>query len=250
MAVLQELNPILHSIRVKLYPNYLKNVEGAYIARTDNEKTLSVEDVCAALKTRGGFTGSFEDLLDYIRQYNKEVAYQLCDGFAVSNGYYTIYPNIGGTFNSTAEIHDHKKHPITFRFSARNKLRDLIKNIEVIVEGMADTGGYIDEYIDQEEEYVNTQFLPDNMFAVHGHKIKIAGDDPSCGMYFVPVQDPTKAVKVTRIGDNTSTRVTGIAPNTGHAQNKIQIRTQYSGSTAAYLKTPRTITSSFTLEQA
>jgi hypothetical protein len=33
---------------------------------------LSVEDVCAALKTRGGFIGSFEDLLDYIRQYNKE----------------------------------------------------------------------------------------------------------------------------------------------------------------------------------
>jgi len=206
--------------------------------------------VCAALKTRGGFTGSFEDLLDYIRQYNKEVAYQLCDGFAVSNGYYTIYPNIGGTFTSTAEIHDHKKHPITFRFSARSKLRDLIKNIEVIVEGMADSGGYIDEYIDQEEEYVNTQFMPDNMFAVHGHKIKIVGDDPSCGMYFVPVQDPSKAVKVTRIGDNTSTRVTGIAPDTGHTRNKIEIRTQFSGSGGTYLKTPRTITSSFTLEQA
>jgi hypothetical protein len=249
MAVLQTLNPILHRIRVKLYPNYLKHGEGAYIARTDNEKTLSVEDVCIALKTRGGFSGSFEDLLDYIRQYDEEVAYQLCDGYAVNNGYYTIHPNIGGTFNSTAEIHDHQKHPITFRFSARSKLRNLIKNIEVVVEGMADTGGYIDEYIDQEGDYVNSQFMPDNMFAIHGHKIKIAGDDPSCGLYFVPVQDPSRAVKVTRVGDNNPTKVTGIAPNTGHTKNRIEIRTQYSGSGAILLKTPRTITSSFTLEQ-
>jgi hypothetical protein len=80
----------------------------------------------------------------------------------------------------------------------------------------------------------NTQFLPENMFAVHGHKIKIAGDDPSCGIYFVPVLDPSKAVKVTRIGDNTSTRITGIAPNTEHARNKIEIRTQFSGSGGAY----------------
>jgi hypothetical protein len=249
MAALQDLNPILHRIRVKLYPNYLKTAEGAYITRTDTEKTLSVEDVCTALKTRGGFTGNYEDLLEYVRQYYEEVSYQLCDGFAVSNGYYTVYPNIGGTFNSAAEIHDHKKHPITFRFTERNKLRNIIKNIEVVVEGMADTGGYIDEFIDQEEGFINGQFLPNNMFAVHGHKIKIAGDDPSCGVYFVPVLDPAQAVKVSRIGDNNPTRITGITPNTGHIQNKIEIRTQYTGVPDKFLKTPRIITSSFILEQ-
>jgi hypothetical protein len=66
--------------------------------------------------------------------------------------------------------------------------------------------------------------MPDNMFAIHGHKIKIAGDNP--------------------------TRITGITPNTGHAQNRIEIHTQYSGMTDRFLKTPRTITSSFTIEQA
>jgi hypothetical protein len=185
-----------------------------------------------------------------VRQYYDEVSYQLCDGYAVSNGYYTVHPNIGGVFNTVTEVHDHKKHPVTFRFSSRSKLRNLARNIEVEVEGVADTGGYIDEYIDQEEGFINSQFLPDNMFAIHGHKIKVAGDDPSCGVYFVPVLDPSKAVKVARIGDNNPTRVTGIAPNTEYTQNKIEIRTQYSGATDKFLKTPRVITSSFVLAKA
>jgi hypothetical protein len=88
------------------------------------------------------------------------------------------------------------------------------------------------------------------MFAVHGHKIKIAGDDPSVGLYFVPVLDPTKAVKVTRVGENNPTKITGIAPNTGHSQNRIEICTQFSGMTDRFLKTPRIITSSFILDQA
>jgi ADP-ribosylglycohydrolase len=35
---------VLHHIQVKLYPNYLVHVEGAYIARTDNEASLCMSD--------------------------------------------------------------------------------------------------------------------------------------------------------------------------------------------------------------
>jgi hypothetical protein len=37
MAIINSVTKVLHRIRVKLYPNYLAHVEGAYIARTDNE---------------------------------------------------------------------------------------------------------------------------------------------------------------------------------------------------------------------
>ncbi|MDR2793080.1 MAG: hypothetical protein LBB61_05370, partial [Treponema sp.] len=67
MAFINAINEVLHRIRVKLYPNYLLNVEGAYLARTINEASLSVEDVCAALKNRGGFTGNYDDLVEYVK---------------------------------------------------------------------------------------------------------------------------------------------------------------------------------------
>ena len=84
MAIINDVNEVLHRIRVKLYPNYLPNVEGIYIARTNNEASLTIEQVCAALKNRGGFTGNYEDLTENIRQFFDEAAYQLCDGFAVN----------------------------------------------------------------------------------------------------------------------------------------------------------------------
>ena len=250
MPSINNLNMIFHKIRVKLYPNYLKNGGGAYIARTINEKTLFIEDVCAAMKTRAGFTGSYATLLENVRQYYDEVAYQLCDGFAVTNGYYTIHPNIGGSFNSAGETHDHHKHPISFRFGARAKLRSLIKNISVAVEGIADTSGYIDTFTDYEEDAVNSIFIPGNQFAIHGHKIKLTGEDPSIGVYFVPVEDPSKAKKVERVAENSPSKITGIAPNTEYLYNRIEIRTQFAGSGTIRLKSPRTIASSFIIETA
>jgi len=250
MAIINNVTEVLHRLRVKLYPNYLPNVEGAYIARTDSEASLNIEQVCAALKNRGGYGGDYEDLVEGVKQFFDEAAYQLCDGFSVNTGYYSIHPNVGGTFNNTSEIHDHKKHPITFRFRTGRKLRRLIEHIAVDIEGIADTSGYIDEFIDAEEDSINAHYLPGNQFILHGHKIKVAGDDPSVGVYFVPVNDPSKTIKATRIAENGTSKIIGVAPGTGSSPVRIEIRTQYTGSGNAFLKTVRTIISGFTLEEA
>jgi hypothetical protein len=91
MALSSAVTEVLHRIRVKLYPNYLPQVEGAYIARTDNEASLTIEQVCAALKNRGGFTGNYDDLVEHVKQFLDEVVYQICDGFAVNLK--TAYPS-------------------------------------------------------------------------------------------------------------------------------------------------------------
>ena len=250
MAIINDVNEVLHRIRVKLYPNYLPNVEGIYIARTNNEASLTIEQVCAALKNRGGFTGNYEDLTENIRQFFDEAAYQLCDGFAVNMKYFSVHPNVGGTFNSDREAHDHEKHPVTFRFRTRSALRKLVEHIAIDIEGVADTAGWIDEFIDTDENSINTLYVPGDQFVINGHKIKVAGDNPAVGVYFVPVDNPAQAVQVTRIAENTPSKIIGIAPQVQNMHNRIEIRTQYNGSNSSFLKTPRVITSSFILEEA
>ena len=88
------------------------------------------------------------------------------------------------------------------------------------------------------------------MFTLIGEKIQLKGDQPEVGLYFVPVDDPAAAVKVTRIAENTASKIVGIAPATGHQYNRLEIRTQYSGGSNTFLKTPRVITSDFILEEA
>jgi len=250
MGIKNNIDDVLHRIRVKLYPNYLPNTEGRYIARTDNEAYLSVERICAAMKNRGGFLGSYENLIENIKQFLDECAYQLCDGFALNLGYYSVHPNIGGTFNSEKEAYEPKKNPVCFKFRPRLPLHNLVKYITVDITGVADGNAFIDEFIDRDENSVNEIFSPGNMFCINGNKIKLAGDDPSCGVFFVPVTDPSKAVKVIRIGENSASTVTGIAPDTHYQYNRIEIRTQYSGSTTTFLKAPRSIVSDFVLEAA
>jgi hypothetical protein len=92
MAIINAVNEVLYRIRVKLYPNYLTHGEGAYLARTNNEAPLSIEEICAVLKNRGGFTGNYDDLVEHVKQFLDEAAYQLCDGFAVNTGYFSITP--------------------------------------------------------------------------------------------------------------------------------------------------------------
>jgi hypothetical protein len=250
MSIINNVIEVLHRIRVKLYSNYLPNAEGAYIARTNNEALLTIEQVCAALKNRGGFTGNYEDLVEYIRQFFDEAAYQLCDGYAVNMRYFSVHPNVGGTFNSVNEAHNGKKHPVTFRFRTRSALRKLVEHIVIEIEGIADCSGWIDEFIDTDEESINTLYAPGDQFVLHGNKIKVAGDDPACGVYFVPVDDPSKAVRITRIAENNPSKIIGIAPQTQYKYNKVEIRTQYNGTSNTFLKSPRNIDSSFVIEEA
>jgi hypothetical protein len=242
MAIINNVNEVLHRIRVQLYPNYLPGVKGAYIARTDNEALLSIEEVCAALKNRGGFTGNYDDLVDHVKQYFDEAAYQLCDGFAVSTGYYSLHPNVGGTFDKISEGHESGKHPVTFRFRTRTLLRSLAEHIGIEVEGLADVQGYIDEFIDVTTESVNETLTPGGQFSVSGHKIKVAGDKPEVGVYFVSATDSAKRTKVEEhLAENSASKLIGMVPSDLAAgAYKLEIVTQYS-SGSNQLKEPRSV---------
>jgi hypothetical protein len=250
MSTIYDINEKMNNIRVKLYPNYLPGVEGDFIARNESDTPLSIEDVCAHMKNRAGFTGSYQDAVDYVRQFLNEALYQLCNGKAVNLDYFSIHSNVGGTFNSAHEAHDHAKNPVTFRFRCRKTMRKLARDTGVVITAMADTKAYISEFTDVNTEAVNEIIMPREQFAITGHKIKVAGDDPSCGVYFESVEDDRRVKVQGRLAENSATRIIGLAPMLVLPRNyRVVIISQYTGS-GTFLKTPRVITSGFTLEAA
>jgi hypothetical protein len=241
MAVINNVTEVLHRIRARLYPNYLHGIDGAFIARTDDEASLTIEQVCAALKNRGGFTGNYQDLVEYVRQFFEDAAYQLCDGFSVNTGYFSLHPRIGGTWQNELEHYDPEKHPVRFSFRALKPLRDLASRIEVLIEGVAETAGFIAEITDVTTEAVNETLTPGGMFALAGHKIKVAGNHADCGVYFVNSAAPAQKIQVTgHLADNTASRIVGMIPALTAGQWQAQVVTQFS-SGSALLKEPRVI---------
>jgi hypothetical protein len=242
MAIINNIIEVLHRIRVELYPNYLPRVEGAYIARTANEATLTIKEVCAALKNRGGFTGSYDDLVEHVLRFFDEAAYQLCDGFAVNMGYFSVHPHVGGTFDKVTEGHNIEKHPISFRFRTRAPLRDLAEHIVVEVEGLANVSGYIDEFIDVSTEAINETLTPGGIFKISGHKLKIDGNNPEVGIYFVSAADPSQRVKVSGyLAENAASKLIGMLPALTPGAYTLEVVTQYAHG-GVLLKEPRVIT--------
>jgi len=215
MSIIKNIVEELSHLHVKLYPNYFKKPGddmGVYIARTDSDAVINLDKLGAALKNRGGYGGDLDDLLDGVRQLLDEMMYQLCSGMTVNLDYFSVYPHIGGTFNSVQDVHEHAKHPISFRFRANPKMRNLVKLIKVDIEGIADVAGWIDEFTDVEENAVNTLFIPGDQFILIGHYIKVAGPHPGNGVYLVPVDNPSAAVKISRIAENSPSKIIGIIP--------------------------------------
>jgi hypothetical protein len=243
MPGFDKIERVLHRIRAKLYPNYLRNVEGAYIARTDDERSLGPDDVCAALQTRGGHDGSSDPtLVENIREFLDEMVYQLCDGYSINLGYISIHPRIGGAWENALEPFDRKKHPIGFTFRVLKPLRDLTEYIEVFIEGIANTNGFIAEVIDVSTEAVNEVLTPEGMFAVSGHKIKVTGESTDCGVFFVNVASPGQRLRaVGHLAENSASKVIGMLPDLPAGQWQVEIVSQYTGSGSTSLKTPRTI---------
>jgi hypothetical protein len=250
MQIKDVIGEVLHKMRVKLYPNYLPSVGGNYIARTESEATLGIKQVCGTAVTRGGAGDINPDkYTGYVERSFDEMAYQRCDGYSVSLDYFSVHPVIGGPFDSPNEPRDHRKHPINFKFRILGKMHRLAQFIAVEVTGVSDGNAYIDEFVDFEANSINAVFVPGDQFALHGHKIKLAGNDPGVGVFLVPVDNPAGAVQVARIAENSPTRITGILPaSTGCVKNRLEIRTQFSGSGDRFLKELRVISSPFTLE--
>ncbi|GHU29897.1 hypothetical protein FACS1894172_01980 [Spirochaetia bacterium] len=241
------VNEVLHRIRAKLYHNYLPNINGKYIARTQAEAPLSVEDVCAAAKNRGGFTGSYEDLVKNVTIYLDEAAYQLADGFAVQNDYYCIYPKINGTFDKVEPAVDLNEHPVAFNFRVKAGLRKLSERITVTIEGIAETGAYIDEILDVSTGLINETFTAGEMTVISGHNIKIAGSNQSCGLYFDDEFGNKTQVPLNQLAQNTSSKIIAKIPQLAAGKYRIRIVTQFTHG-SALLKEPRIILSSSELD--
>jgi hypothetical protein len=237
---------ILHRIRVKLYQSHLPRIDGKYIARTDNERTLSIDDVCEAMKNRGGFTGNIADLKEYVHLFKEELGYQLCDGYAINMGYFSIHPNIGGTFDCKHDGVTSEKHHIGFKFRVNNALRELVKHIEIFVEGVAETGAFIDEFHDNVSGTINKKATPGGIFSIIGGKIKIAGDPDETGVYFIATNG-TSVKAAGRLEENDRSKLLGVIPELPSDNEwTLEVRTKYSTS-VTLLKEVRVIKSEFTL---
>lgn len=232
--------PILHKIKAYLYDNYLtKDDPNDYIARTLSERSLSVKEICEAAVNRGGADVSAAAMLHATDLFLKEMAYQLCDGYSVNTGYFTASTQIRGVFNSPTEAFNSQKHSILFQFNQGEKLRSEIPNIEINVLGVADPSAAILQVKDIKTGTLNDLLTPERNLKISGSKIKIAGDNPAVGVYFIDTATQARtAVDPSDMVTNNPSELIVIIPALPSGSYTLEVVTQFA--VGSLLKEPRT----------
>ncbi|MEC5173369.1 DNA-binding domain-containing protein [Chryseobacterium nepalense] len=232
--------PILHKIKAYLYDNVLtKDNPNDYIARTVSERPLTVQQICEAAVNRGGADVSASAMAHATELFLKEMAYQLCDGYSVNTGYFTASTTIRGVFDSPAETFNKDKHSIIFQFNQGEKLRAEIPTIEVNILGVADASSMILQVKDVKSGSVNDLLTPGRNLRISGSKLKLAGDDPSVGIFFTDtVSQASTPVEASDIVTNNPSELMVVIPALPAGTYQLKVVTQYAQGNL--LKEPRT----------
>jgi len=233
---------VFHKIKANLYPNLLTEDPNDFAARVISERSLNVKQICSEAVGRGGAPTTAAAMEHNVNLFLKEMAYQLCNGFSVNTGYFTASPLIKGVFNSLSESFDPVKHALLFQMNQGELLRKEIGNIQVVISGPGSSSIKIDEVVDVKTGSVNNSLSPAKGLRIYGFKIKVAGENPDNGVYFInqATNERTKVPNDEFITNNPSEVVVGV-PELPAGTYKLEITSQFNNG-PEYLKDPRTFT--------
>jgi hypothetical protein len=248
MAGFEEAKVLLHKTRVKLVPNYLKGeheTAGKYIALTESERTVLIDEICQNMKERGSFEGNADTAMHNVREFFNECMFLLCDGWELNMKYFSIKPHIAGSWNRAEEAHDREKHPIRFAYRTLKPLRDLAEEIAVEVTGIEEQSAYIAEVLDVKSGAINENLTVRRNFIITGSRIQVSGDPADCGLFLVRIGDDGSEtpVKVEEpFVQNSRNKLVALMPDSiaAGARVKVRIITDYAGS-GTPLKANRTL---------
>lgn len=229
-----------HTVKAYLYDNLLTPDPNDFTARVSSERSLSVADICHSAATRGGADIGEAAMSHAVDLFLKEMAYRLCDGFAVNTGYFTAMPVIRGVFQNPNETFDPQRHTLQFQFTQGELMRRELEDVEVQIMGVAETGLTIGQVEDMKSRTVNDLLTPGFNLRVTGTKLRVVGDKPGVGIFFHETTTNT-ATKVDEadIVINNPSELMIIIPALPAGTYRLEVTTQFS-TNKQWLKEPRT----------
>jgi hypothetical protein len=231
---------VLHTIKAWLHENLLTEDQNDYTARVSAERTLSVRDICESAVARGGADINASAMEHAVELFHREMAYRLCDGFSVNTGWYGASMHIKGVFDNPTETFNPDKHSVLAEFHQGAELRKELSAVTVSVLGKAEVNFLVAQVTDIRTGSVNDLLTPGHNARITGNKLKVIGKEEACGVYFIN-EDTQERIKVDAadIVENQNSHLMLLIPALAAGVYKLEITTQYAGSTTL-LKEPRT----------
>ena len=179
------MSSILHTVRVYLYKSHLAGDIERYYGRVAHERTLSLTEVCVNACSRGGSKGNPKMMEYSFREVWDEIAFCLCDGFAVNIGFGLLRLAIHGEFNSVDEQFDPQKHRLEFIFTPLAPLYKYAPDTVIEVLGKNKTRAYI-SVVTNLITSSTSEIVSGGTVQIEGKDIKVSPlTDENTGVFFI-----------------------------------------------------------------
>jgi hypothetical protein len=223
-----------------LYDNVLTvDNKNDFFARIQAEKSLGIDDISQSATTRGGSDIPATAMTHAVNLWLKELGYLSCDGFSVNAGWFSLHPVIKGSFSSPTASFNPKEHTVVFELKQGALLRKELGAVEVQILGVADTALFIAQVTDVKTGSVNDLLTPNRNLRISGSKIKIAGDSPDIGVFFVNTDTKAQTpVDMTDVVNNNPSELIIVIPPLEAGSYQLGVTSQYGS--GHLLKEPKT----------
>lgn len=179
----------IHKYSVKLYRNNLTTDSNLYYARPAADRTLSIEEVAQSAVEKVGVTTTYSQMVTAVKEWMAEAHSEMMDGFSVNTGYDIRSLTMEGNFDGPDDTYDATRHKLKINITPTETATDELENVIVNVVGVADVEPSIKRVVDMSNGNINTTLTRSKAFRIVGERLKVSGDDASCGVYLTNADD-------------------------------------------------------------
>lgn len=228
------------TLHLDLYENALTEVLGDYSAKVKNNGTLHNADIAERIvEERTEYRK--ETIENILNMADLKKAQAVAQGMSMVDGVGYYHLSVSGVFMGEQPVFDPKIHRLNVMYTPGKVLLDMLKEVEVSLPRIAQSGPVINSITDSTTQKVNSTITSGAPAILSGATLLIKGDDPSNGVYFTKDGEEGTSTKVSLIISNTASQIIFSIPTLADGKYRVSVTTQC-GSGYTLVKSPRTYT--------
>ena len=207
-----------------------------YSATPHASGSYTLEDVINAMLSKGTLV-TRTDIVAVLNNFFETTEEIIEKGGMINTPLFNTSFSISGVFDGPLDAFDGSRHKLNVNVSKGTRLRDVERKVKLVKTNPTVTLPQIQEVKDTISNTVNERLTPNGVVEVRGYTLKIEGDHPNCGLWFVH-ENGTETLATILI-ENKPSKVLAMIPALPQGDYQLKIVTQHSGS--ILLKTPKIV---------
>jgi hypothetical protein len=228
-------------INYTLESNEVVKEQNKYRAQVINTKSYTFNDIAKRMirHNTGLSLPAIHGVWEGIKATVEEI---ISEGGVINTELFRVSASIKGVFDGTDDVFDASRHEIKLKLQAGPFLRSSPKSLKVR-KHISAAKCLIQSVTDVKSGAVNSNLTPRKNIRIKGSRLKINGENPSCGLYFVPEKSTDAAVKVeaSEFAVNNPSQIIAVIPALKKGRWHLRLVTQYSQGKRC-LKEPQSVT--------